>query len=535
MSEQPTQPAQAPALAAAAAEDASTAPIPSSSSQLEPVDDLPACARLPPELLEQILAGLFHHHDSFRKRIRRMTTLAQVCKAWKPVAQAAALSIVSINVRDSKALEYLDPDQSPIRDALDNIRFLTIMTRSRITCPCSDSPSDAEDEEEELDDNSHEWVDTDNESEQGASSGDEQAGSDSASPDGSPRNIDITTCDVVSKLLQRTAKNLRGLVLDCGLERAIAQWAFTPDPLRDWSNLRVIQLIWEWHVPPLVAVLSRLSTGLSALEMLTLSINSPFCSTGAEEPSPLDLEPEMMEQFPVSGLKKLRSFEQDCSAPCPNALAALLPLLWPDAPLQFVRWAGTIPPGLFGQLRNSQENDKVIKIKCLVENEFQDELLPQLHDLAEIEVKELQLDLTSCRYASAGHEEETVALGTFLHAVPSSIRYIDVALRNLETNRSYAFRADETYAKILAQPRVSLFTRFKNGNVKPVWDSKPLVQVCFLSVQNEGEVDPTPEILARYKKSKAGDLTDWMAVRPAIVDTRGRYVGPATIDMLSMI
>lgn len=90
-----------------------------------------ACTRLPTELLEAIFATLFHHRDSFRQRISRMSTLAQVCKAWKPVAETTALEIVLISMQDADALAYLDPAHSPVREALGGVHILALTYQSR--------------------------------------------------------------------------------------------------------------------------------------------------------------------------------------------------------------------------------------------------------------------------------------------------------------------------------------------------------------------------------------------------------------------
>ncbi|KWU43153.1 hypothetical protein RHOSPDRAFT_35293 [Rhodotorula sp. JG-1b] len=451
-----TNPRPKPAIQAAESATSSSVPI---------QDQLSACSRLANELLEAIFATLFHHRDSFRQRISQMSTLAQVCKAWKPVAEITALEIVSISMQDTDALAYLDPARSPVREALGGVHVLALT---------------------------------------GVEEADVEDGT--GTPDSGSATVEankITKSRVAADLLLRVP-NLNAL-------------------------LRLLNLRWDLFIHALIPVMSRLSClpllENLTIEMWSTWAWNRFKEEGIdldEEIVPHDL----ISQHPMTGVKTLEVFDMACAAPLPKTLAAFLPLLSPEASLTSVRWAGIIAPGLCKQLAKITHDLPRLSIKCLRSDiDFYETLLPQLGELAGLKIRRLVLDLTAHHHHRHNSHEAGHPIGALLNAIPPSIRKVDAACSDPDSGLGFGFTADRVYAKVTKRPPVPILARLKNGDLQTLYHKKPLAQLCTVNLDVSGADEARFQVFAKYKRSADGDLTEWMPASPAVVDARGRVMG----------
>ena len=450
-----------------------------------------------------------------------MSTLAQVCKAWKPVAEITALEIVSISMQDTDALAYLDPARSPVREALGGVHVLALTNQNRAAADTKFSSETMATHETEL--HAHPRP-------SGVEEADVEDGTET--PDSGSATVEankITKSRIAADLLLRVP-NLNALVLGYGLESALLQVIEAkPNATALWPQLRLLNLRWDLFTHALIPDMSRLSC-LPLLENLTIEMWSTWAWNRFKEegidPDEEIVPHDLISQYPMTGVKTLEVFDMACAAPLPKTLAAFLPLLSPEASLTSVRWAGIIAPGLCKQLAKITHDLPRLSIKCLRSDiDFYETLLPQLGELAGLKIRRLVLDLTAHHHHRHNSHEAGHPIGALLNAIPPSIRKVDAACSDPDSGLGFGFTADRVYAKVTKRPPVPILARLKNGDLQTLYHKKPLAQLCTVNLDVSGADEARFQVFAKYKRSADGDLTEWMPASPAVVDTRGRVMG----------
>lgn len=469
-------------------------------SHSAPMTTRSASARLPPELLDMSFRYLFHDWQSLRTRIRLMTSIGLVCKAWRAAVEPVAFDAVQLDPCDARAVAFFDPTTNG-----PGAKRLPLVHSCRF--PSNALQSDHERRQQRVLE---------------------------AEPDGDDDADDAAVKAAILAELGRpvadgstlrailvSMSNLQALVV-CGVERAISR-VFRVHKLNlVWPRLALLDLTWLRPTSRLVPVAAQLHL-LPELRRLDLFIPATSQESNSDEQDAEDPGGASL----VRPLDHLKVFSFSSRETDTDGLGPFTNLLSPVALLETVTWLGITPAALFEQLSRGSEPLRHLVLGCLALPEAcACSSWPHLQLLGRRVLEKVSdnLHFDPDEPESADHPQ--LALSEFLNNLPPTVRSAKTAgLSDFDSDSNYPLRADKTFSSIQTRAHAPLTNGFNNGLLSRSFRGRPCVQSVVVCMEpemggdedDEEEADaPVPYYFARY--GDAEHLSEWHMLSPGIVD-----------------
>lgn len=482
-----------------------------------------AGARAPAEVLGMIFQHLLTESQGLRTKIRLMTEIGLVCKAWMSAVEAVAVDILPLDPHDPEAVAYFNPANGP------GAKLLPLVH----SCCFVIMPSEPEDGS----------ASKDAETEHEPGSGQDEPGSGPADPaqdelensfETGETDISAETADTLVAILAHVP-NVQELMVAEGSEPLIKRAFCENDPNIVWPRLVRVALFWGGPVPGIYPILSRLSC---LADMASLDVwFSPARTSRDDDDEEEDGEDITAAANQVQPLKNLQNFVVTARETEPDLLAPFVNLLSPaaDAPLRTVSWLSRVPPGLFPRLSQGARPLQRLTLGCFTRAEqYVREVWPILRNLGQRPIMNLYVDLPSRAEDNDEDEDEDqdedLTVEEFLSDLPHTIKLVETTPTAKEEDRDpYVFDAgfdNQFLHSILARPRAPSLTLHEDGSVSTSWKGKPRAQTVVLSVRafSPDNVEVTVHLkLARYYNEPGGAsyLSEWHVVSPHAIDVQG--------------
>ncbi|TKA52833.1 hypothetical protein B0A53_04529 [Rhodotorula sp. CCFEE 5036] len=470
-----------------------------------------ACAPL--EVLEMIFQHLFTESQDVRTKIRLMTEIGLVCKAWMSAVEAVAVDILPLDPLDPEAVAYFDPAKDgPGAKLLPLVHSCCFVTMPN-QCKDESAVGDAETELE-------------------SEPGQDEPGSGPADPAQDDLESSFAT---LSRILAHMP-NIQELMTAEGTESVIKRAFCENDPTIAWPRLVRMALFWGAPITCIYPILTRLSclTDMASLDVWF----SPTRDDHGDEDQEADDAAIAAAANQVQPLNHLQNFVVTAREADPNLLAPFVNLLSPaaDAPLRTVSWLSRVPAGLFPRLSQGTQPLRRLTLGCFTRPEqYVREVWPQLRNLGQRPIMNLCVDLPSQADDDDDDDEEQdededLTVEGFLGDLPPTIKLVETTRSAKEEDRDpYVFDPDFHHrflSNILARPRAPSLTLHEDGNVSTSWKGKPRAQTVVLPVRtySPDNVEVTVLLkLARYYNGPGAtaSLSEWHAVSPQAVDLEG--------------
>lgn len=489
-----------------------------------------------------IFEPLFHDSEYVRTKIRRMTAIGLVCKAWMPAAEAVAVDVFRLDPRDRDAVAYFDPAGSGAGAKLlllvHTCSFVNTSLQRQADLLLNDDDAETDEEED---------------------SGSEDRGA--AQEDEKPNlqletDISTRTVDILLAMLLRMP-NIQELRTAYGIESTIKRAFCTDDPGSVWPRLVRIYLLWGRSIPRVYPLLAKLPC-FTSLESFDLwfspgrLLKDDTSDDDDDEDEATAIEAATKTIRPLHTLQEIvvTAFETK-----PELLEPVVSLLLPAAPLRVVSWLSPVPPGLFPRLSQGKKPIRRLTLGCFARPERHvRKVWPQLRNLGTTRpIMNLCVDLPSNGDNRDDLDDDDddeddfpaiLTIEEFLRDIPLSVRSVETTYTAKDQDRDpymFSIGSGPYFRAMLARPRPPFLTIRKDGTVSTDWNDKTRAQTVMLSMRALAEdtgAFTTDLTLARYHVGPgSAHLSEWHIVSSDIVD-RHRQLDPlagpeAMVDLIA--